>query len=546
MEKDLSSIRWSRTPKPGDARPSPPRITEVLPILILIGVVQLSVLLPANIWPGVPDEPTFFWISTGLLALLPVLFWNRYPALVLTPAVVYATSVLFLNLAAPPYIGLGLLFFLPVVGVALFGSRRQTAAIIAVVTIYTLIIAFYTHSSVSVETRRLLLYLSLSVVIAASIIGLRERLVRSRERIRLLLKGARAVNDMAQRFAVLTEPASISALAAELATVVGASETTHWRRGAFLTMQGGQLALESSYEDGSPPTDITWPAPGDRLLDEAINAEGICTGPIVPDDPQERPATDPAAYHAAWVKIEVEGRLQAALGVAFEGPPIAESSLQQLASLAHLVELALANWRSHQRLEQAATQEDRRRIARDLHDGLAQELAFIASKSTTVASLTPGADSAKQLAYAAERALDEARRAIALLSETSEPLQISLSQTVEDLAERHGMSARVDLSSGVTLCGEATENVIRIVREALTNAARHGRADAVAVTLREEGPFACLVIADNGHGFEPSGRSEEAGFGLRFMHERCERIGGSLTVRSAPGAGTQISLLVPR
>jgi signal transduction histidine kinase len=184
------------------------------------------------------------------------------------------------------------------------------------------------------------------------------------------------------------------------------------------------------------------------------------------------------------------------------------------------------------RLADAAVLEDRRRIARDLHDGLAQELAFIA------------AEASGQAAKAAERALDESRRAIAALTRrVDEPLDVALLQAAEEVAHRVGTQVRFDGERIPDVPGETREALIRIVREAVTNAARHGRAERVRIELAN-GDGLRLRIADDGSGFRP-GATRPGGFGLVSMRERAEALGGSFQVESEPGAGTAIEVVVP-
>jgi signal transduction histidine kinase len=184
------------------------------------------------------------------------------------------------------------------------------------------------------------------------------------------------------------------------------------------------------------------------------------------------------------------------------------------------------------RLAEAAVLEDRRRIARDLHDGLAQELAFIA------------AETSGQAAKAAERALDESRRAIAALTRpVDEPLDVALLQAAEEVAHRVGTQVRFDGERVVDVPGDTREALIRIVREAVTNAGRHGGAARVSIELAN-GNGLRLRIIDDGAGFVP-GLTRPGGFGLVSMRERAEALGGSLILESEPGEGTTVEVLVP-
>ena len=186
-------------------------------------------------------------------------------------------------------------------------------------------------------------------------------------------------------------------------------------------------------------------------------------------------------------------------------------------------------WR---RLASMAVLEERRRIARELHDGVAQELAYIVAESS-------GA-----LAAAAERALDESRRAIAALTRpVDEPLELALVQAAEEVAGRVGVQLRIDVCKGTRVSPDEREALIRIVREAITNAGRHGGAENVSVELTN-GHGTSLRIADDGSGFDPA-HTRVGGFGLVSMRERTEALGGRFKLASAAGDGTCIEVRLP-
>jgi signal transduction histidine kinase len=197
----------------------------------------------------------------------------------------------------------------------------------------------------------------------------------------------------------------------------------------------------------------------------------------------------------------------------------------------------------HRTLAEMAVLQERRRMARDLHDGLAQELAFIVSQSRV-----RGADARlDQLASAAERALDDSRAAIAALARPlDEPLDAALARSVQEVAERFGAHASLDLEPGIEAPPALREALLRIAREAITNAARHGGAQTVSVSL-SGGPDLTLTVADDGCGFEPSTppRRPGGGFGLISMRERAEAVGGAFAVRSVAGRGTTVEVVVP-
>jgi signal transduction histidine kinase len=189
--------------------------------------------------------------------------------------------------------------------------------------------------------------------------------------------------------------------------------------------------------------------------------------------------------------------------------------------------------------------EERRRIARDLHDGLAQELAFMATTTRDLAGRRTATARIDQLASAAERALDESRRAISSLTrqQLAESFDSALIETVEEIGQRLGAHVVVDAEPAAGIPPDRQEQLLRIVREAVTNAARHGSANVVRVQF-SNGRGLYLKVEDDGVGFDP-GTAKESGFGLVTMRERAARLGGQLFVRSSLGGGTEIEVIVP-
>ena len=190
--------------------------------------------------------------------------------------------------------------------------------------------------------------------------------------------------------------------------------------------------------------------------------------------------------------------------------------------------------------------EERRRIARDLHDGLAQELAFIVSKTTEMDGASGGKSEIGQIGAAADRALGESRRAIAALTRpVDEPLDVGLSQIAEELAERAGTKLELELTSDVRVKPEMKEVLLRIAREAITNATRHAHAGTITVRL-SGGPRLRMGIIDDGVGFDPSSAGQDGrSFGLISMRERADALGAELRVNSQRGAGTEVEVVLP-
>lgn len=195
-----------------------------------------------------------------------------------------------------------------------------------------------------------------------------------------------------------------------------------------------------------------------------------------------------------------------------------------------------------QRLADTAVLEERRRIARDIHDGLAQELAFISRRAKRLAG-RPDPDGAVQIAAAAERALTESRRAIAALTRPlDEPLDEVLAQAVEEVAQRTGARLELQLEPGIEVGAPAREALVRIACEAVANAARHSRASVVRLEL-ENGDRVRLRVVDDGVGFDTADAPESGGgFGLESMRGRAAALGADFRLRSEVGAGTTVEV----
>ena len=216
----------------------------------------------------------------------------------------------------------------------------------------------------------------------------------------------------------------------------------------------------------------------------------------------------------------------------------------RLASCLFLLAGALREIRAYQRhVAIAAVLDERRRLARELHDGLAQELAFINLQSQRL-QLQGGGSETSQLVEASQRALHESRQAIEALSRRSdEPFGVTVCKVAEQLTGRAGARLRLDVDAGVDVPPDVRDELLRIVREAVTNGVRHAEADEIAVVLSNGDGRVRLCISDNGRGFD-AGR-DGAGFGLVSMRERAAALGGALEIRSRLGEGTEVEIVLP-
>jgi signal transduction histidine kinase len=200
-------------------------------------------------------------------------------------------------------------------------------------------------------------------------------------------------------------------------------------------------------------------------------------------------------------------------------------------------------WR---RIAEVAVLEERRRMARDLHDGLAQELAFAATQARVLADTSEHPTRARLVAAAAERALDESRRAIAALTRPlDEPLEVTVAQAAEEVCGRFGIPLALDVQPGLVASPATREALLRILREAVSNAARHSAASEVRVRLRG-GDGLSLRVEDDGRGFDTDDLSHLSGrFGLVSMRERAEAAGGTFALVSRVEGGTSVEVTLP-
>lgn len=201
-----------------------------------------------------------------------------------------------------------------------------------------------------------------------------------------------------------------------------------------------------------------------------------------------------------------------------------------------------------------ALMEDRRRLARELHDGVVQELAWIKSEARSMATARPkltvsGAaapldrSSTQPIIDACDRALDEARAAVDVLGrDATEPLGYLLHRAAREVAERHGGHVVVELDDAVEAEQSQRHALARIVREAVGNALRHGAAQSVRIKLEVTPTGKRLVVQDDGRGFDVGSASAGAGFGLTSMRERAQGLPGAFDLRSTPDQGTTVEV----
>jgi signal transduction histidine kinase len=200
--------------------------------------------------------------------------------------------------------------------------------------------------------------------------------------------------------------------------------------------------------------------------------------------------------------------------------------------------------------------EERTRLAREIHDTLAQGFVGISSQLDAVAmcmpdETTPARKYLEMARRMARHSLTEARRSVMDLRASAlegHDLAAALQSGTRMWTAGSGVEVDVDVSgSGRELPEEMEQNLLRIAQEAVTNALKHAGARKIRIKLHTEARKIYLKIRDDGRGFEQAGVFSSRGghFGLIGMRERAERLGGELHLASGPGQGTEVEVMVP-
>ncbi|MCX4819506.1 sensor histidine kinase [Streptomyces sp. NBC_01142] len=278
----------------------------------------------------------------------------------------------------------------------------------------------------------------------------------------------------------------------------------------------------------------------------------------------------PPPSTVSWIAFGVLFVLNVSLCLLFANIGIqeAENARQKAATIA---ELERTNARLEQALEEnaglhaqllvqareAGVADERRRLAAEIHDTIAQGLTGIIAQLQVVTSTGDrdpelAREHLARAAALARHSLGEARRSVLNLSPVAlehDTLPEALKKTVADWGERTGIRVQFTVTGTEEgLHDEVAATLLRIAQEALANTARHARATRTGVTLSYMGDEVTLDVRDDGRGFDPAAlppRSGAGGFGLDGMRARAARIAGTASVETEPGQGTAVSARVP-
>lgn len=226
--------------------------------------------------------------------------------------------------------------------------------------------------------------------------------------------------------------------------------------------------------------------------------------------------------------------------------------LRLLSTIAYQVGIAIERARLAEERTRLARVEERARLAREIHDTLAQGLTAIALDLEGGLHHLEGnpARSRERLARAlatCRESLEEARRSVLNLRATplaGKPLLEALGALGRAFTSETGVRVRVRASGNPALPLRVEAEFFRIAQEALANVRQHARATEVTITLRAGATGTSLSVRDNGRGFAPRARRDDR-YGLLGMRERAKLLGGRLRVESRPGHGTRVVVSAP-
>ncbi len=284
---------------------------------------------------------------------------------------------------------------------------------------------------------------------------------------------------------------------------------------------------------------------------------------------------DPQDLHIHCVSLPGgDGREAGLLSFVFPtSPRLSQFDEWYLKESMQLVERALASlkhrWQDHPatdaavdsgaeiqslipQIEFRAVVGERARLAREIHDGLAQTLAFLKieiGRAEKYLSLGKTEDASRILHDSSRTISDaylDARQAIENLRRVPDGgLAMWLQQVADDFETLSGIPVETHLSIAVEISPNVQAQLIRIVQEALTNVRRHAQATHVRLYAQEREGEIFLEVEDDGLGFLPSETLSTARFGLRGMRERADAIGSEFQIASRPGQGTLVRVHVP-
>lgn len=277
-------------------------------------------------------------------------------------------------------------------------------------------------------------------------------------------------------------------------------------------------------------------------------------------DPTIHPVGPCARYRRCLaVPLKMGSQVLGALCVGSNAPGAFSPEERKLAEqVGNLASVAVANGLLHERAQNLATLEERDRIAREMHDSLAQVLGYLSMRCNAARDLLLRGEVARleaelsEMGRLADEAYHDVREAILGLRESARApggLAEALGEYLEKFSRQSGVATRLTAreNDSFDLPPRIEIQLVRVIQEALTNVRKHARAANAWVELERHDGGVRVSVGDDGQGFEPSSAEGQTdrGYGIATMRERLAGIGGQLAIESAPGRGTVVVATVP-
>jgi signal transduction histidine kinase len=269
------------------------------------------------------------------------------------------------------------------------------------------------------------------------------------------------------------------------------------------------------------------------------------------------PPNHPEMHSLLGVPVQAKGRIVGDLYLTNKttAPTFTEDDKRLVDVFALHAGIAIENARLHEELQRLAVVDERDRISQDLHDSIIQSLYALGLSLEDLPDLF--AEDRPEAIVRVERAIDSIHATIRDIRNLILGLRPALLQDLDldegifALGNEFRLNTMIDLELAVPdelppVSAEQADQLLHITREALSNVARHSGASRAVLTLTEDEGTLSLVISDNGRGFDSAAEREDGHHGLANLQARAEALGGSLEVKSAPGAGTQVAARIPR
>lgn len=307
-------------------------------------------------------------------------------------------------------------------------------------------------------------------------------------------------------------------------------------------------------------------AGADRLLGMVLPLAGSLAGEVFRTGRSVNlsdPVTDPRAHLPAFeaagmgpilvVPLEAGGRVLGALAVAnpVAGTAFGPEQQQVVELFAAQASVAVEYTRIREELGRLAILEDRERIGRELHDGVIQALFGVGMSlqaTGLIASQTEVSERIEKAVTEIDEAIRDLRNYIFELRPgllADHQLDHAIRTLAQDVAAESGLTVVTELDPRLAArLSSVAGGVVQLVREALSNAARHAGPGTCRITLAEEDGWAILEIADDGLGFDTD-VPRAGGQGLPNLQERAAALGGSMVLESTPGEGTTVRVRLP-